>query len=63
MSVRSGAAKIIELGRRSIGAGKSVLLRWVSVFKTPPRQLFFVDGEAGVLNTYRGTIGAHFHWR
>lgn len=56
-------AQIIELGQHSIRAGKSELLPWVSVFKTPPRQLFFVDGEAGVLDTYRRRIGAQFHWR
>ena len=38
-------AKIVEIGQLSAHAGKSELLRWLSGFKTPPRQTFLVHGE------------------
>jgi metallo-beta-lactamase family protein len=55
-------AQVIELGQLSAHAGKSELLRWLSGFKTPPKQTFLVHGETSGLTSLRDAITAQYHW-
>jgi len=55
-------AQVIELGQLSAHAGKSELLRFLSGFKTPPRQTFLVHGETSGLTGLRDAITAQYHW-
>jgi metallo-beta-lactamase family protein len=55
-------AQVVELGQLSAHAGKSELLRWLSGFKTPPRQTFLVHGETSGLTSLRDAITAQYHW-
>jgi metallo-beta-lactamase family protein len=55
-------AQVIELGQLSAHAGKSELLRWLSGFKTPPKQTFLVHGETSGLAGLRDAITAQYHW-
>ena len=55
-------AEIIEIGQLSAHAGKSELLRWLSGFKSPPRQTFLVHGEPKALTAFRDTISSQLHW-
>ena len=55
-------AQVVDLGQLSAHAGKSELLRWLSGFKTPPRQTFLVHGETSGLTSLRDAITAQYHW-
>jgi metallo-beta-lactamase family protein len=55
-------AQVVEIGQLSAHAGKSELLRWLSGFKTPPRQTFLVHGEPAALDAFRGAITTQFKW-
>jgi metallo-beta-lactamase family protein len=55
-------AQVIELGQLSAHAGKSELLRWLSGFKTPPRQTFLVHGETSGLTSLRDAIKQQYQW-
>lgn len=55
-------AEIVEISQLSAHAGKSELLRWLSGFQAPPRQLFLVHGEPSGLNGLRGAVAAKLHW-
>lgn len=55
-------ARVLELRQLSAHAGKSELLRWLSAFKTPPRQTFFVHGEPVALQALRDAVATQFHW-
>ncbi|MGH9717772.1 MAG: MBL fold metallo-hydrolase RNA specificity domain-containing protein [Candidatus Acidiferrales bacterium] len=55
-------AQIVEISQLSAHAGKSELLRWLSGFQAPPRQLFLVHGEPSGLNGLRDAVTSQFHW-
>ena len=55
-------AQVVELGQLSAHAGKSELLRWLSGFKTPPRQTFLVHGETSGLTSLRDAIKQQYQW-
>ncbi len=55
-------AQIQELSQLSAHAGKSELLRWLSGFQAPPRQLFLVHGEPKSLTAFRDAVTNQFHW-
>jgi metallo-beta-lactamase family protein len=55
-------AEIVEISQLSAHAGKSELLRWLSGFQAPPRQLFLVHGEPSGLNALRDAVTQKFHW-
>jgi metallo-beta-lactamase family protein len=55
-------AQVISLGQLSAHAGRSELLRWLSGFKTPPRQTFLVHGEPAALESFRGAITSQYKW-
>ena len=57
-------ARVVELGQLSAHAGKSELLRWLSGFKTPPKQTFLVHGEPVALEALRAeSTGRIFNGR
>jgi metallo-beta-lactamase family protein len=55
-------AEVVSIGQLSAHAGKSELLRWLSGFKTPPRQTFLVHGEPVALDALRAAITTQYHW-
>jgi len=55
-------ANVVDMGQLSAHAGKSELLRWLSGFQAPPRQLFLVHGEPPALNSLRDAVAARFRW-
>jgi metallo-beta-lactamase family protein len=55
-------AEIVEISQLSAHAGKSELLRWLSGFQAPPRQLFLVHGEPSGLQGLRDAVASQFHW-
>lgn len=55
-------ARVVEISQLSAHAGKSELLRWLSGFQAPPRQLFLVHGEPSGLNGLRDAVAGRFHW-
>jgi metallo-beta-lactamase family protein len=55
-------ARVINIGQLSAHAGKSELLRWLSGFKTAPKQTFLVHGEPPALNSLRDAVVAQYHW-
>lgn len=55
-------AQIVEISQLSAHAGRSELLRWLSGFQAPPRQLFLVHGEPSGLNGLRDAVAEKFHW-
>ncbi len=55
-------ARVVELGQLSAHAGKSELLRWLSGFKTAPKQTFLVHGEPVALEALRVAVTEKFHW-
>jgi metallo-beta-lactamase family protein len=55
-------ARVVEIGQLSAHAGRSELVRWLSEFKTPPRQTFLVHGEPSGLTGLRDAIASQFQW-
>ena len=55
-------AQVVDMGQLSAHAGRSELLRWLSGFKTPPRQTFLVHGEPVALESFRGAITSQYKW-
>ena len=55
-------ARVVEMGQLSAHAGKSELLRWLSGFKTAPKQTFLVHGEPVALEALRVAVTEKFHW-
>ena len=55
-------AQVIDMGQLSAHAGRSELLRWLSGFKTPPRQTFLVHGEPTALESFRSAITSQYKW-
>ena len=55
-------ARVVNIGQLSAHAGKSELIRWLSGFKTPPRQTFLTHGEPVALNSLRDAITNKYHW-
>jgi len=55
-------AQIVEMGQLSAHAGKSELLRWLSLIQVKPRQTFLVHGEPNALDSLRTAIATEYHW-
>jgi metallo-beta-lactamase family protein len=55
-------AEVVEIGQLSAHAGKSELLRWLSGFKTAPKQTFMIHGEPSGLTGLRDAIVAQYKW-
>jgi len=56
-------ARVTNVGQLSAHAGRSELLRWLSGFKSAPRQTFMVHGEPVALSSLRDAIVQQFHWQ
>lgn len=55
-------AQVVNIGQLSAHAGKSELLRWLSGFKSAPKQTFLVHGEPVALESLRAAVTSQFHW-
>ena len=56
-------AEIVELGQFSAHAGKSELLRWLSVLPAPPKQTYLTHGEPAAAQALEGAIRQKFGWK
>jgi metallo-beta-lactamase family protein len=57
------AAEIIDLKELSAHAGQDELLRWLSGFPAPPRQVYLTHGEPPAANALQAQIRAKFGWK
>ena len=55
-------AEIVELSQFSAHGDRTELIRWLSGFSAPPKQTFLVHGELSVMQSFRATLDAQFHW-
>jgi metallo-beta-lactamase family protein len=55
-------AEVVDIAQLSAHAGKSELLRWLSGFKTAPKQTFMIHGEPSGLTGLRDAIVAQYKW-
>jgi metallo-beta-lactamase family protein len=57
------AAEIIDMKELSAHAGQDELLRWLSGFPAPPRQIYLTHGEPPAANALEQQIRAKFGWK
>ncbi len=55
-------AEVVEISQLSAHGGRSELLRWLSGFKSAPRQTFLVHGEPPALQSFKGAIETQYKW-
>jgi metallo-beta-lactamase family protein len=55
-------AQVVNIGQLSAHAGKSELLRWLSGFKSAPKQTFLVHGEPVALQSLKDAVTSQYHW-
>ncbi len=55
-------AEVVELSQFSAHGDRTELIRWLSGLSAPPRQTFLVHGELPVMQSFRATLDAQFHW-
>ena len=55
-------AEIVELSQFSAHGDRTELIRWLSGLSAPPKQTFLVHGELSVMQSFRATLDAQFHW-
>jgi metallo-beta-lactamase family protein len=55
-------AEIVELGQFSAHAGKSELLRWLTAFEAPPKQVYLTHGEPQAAQSLQQAIAVNFKW-
>jgi len=55
-------AQVVNIGQLSAHAGKSELLRWLSGFKTAPKQTFLVHGEPVALESLKAAVTSQYLW-
>jgi metallo-beta-lactamase family protein len=56
-------AEIVEMGQFSAHAGKSELLRWLTVLPAPPKQTYLTHGEPAAAQSLQAAIQEKFQWR
>jgi len=56
-------AEIVAMGQFSAHAGKSELLRWLTVFPAPPRQTYLTHGEPAAAQALQAAIQQKFQWK
>ena len=56
-------AEIVEMGQFSAHAGKSELLRWLTGFEAPPKQVYLTHGEATAAQSLQQAITRNFRWK
>ena len=55
-------AEIQEVSQFSAHGDRGELVRWLSGFTAPPKQLFLVHGEPAAAQSFRGTVQEKLHW-
>jgi metallo-beta-lactamase family protein len=55
-------AEVVEISQLSAHGGRSELLRWLSGFKSAPRQTFLVHGDPPALQSFKGAVEAQYKW-
>jgi metallo-beta-lactamase family protein len=56
-------AEIIEMGQFSAHAGRSELLRWLTVLPAPPKQTYLTHGEPAAAQSLQAAIQEKFQWK
>ncbi len=56
-------AEIQEVSQFSAHADRTELVRWLSGFTSPPKQLFLTHGEPAAAQAFRGTVEQKLGWR
>ena len=56
-------AEIVEMGQFSAHAGKSELLRWLTGFEVPPKQVYLTHGEPAAAQSLQQAITQNFRWK
>jgi metallo-beta-lactamase family protein len=57
------AAEIVTMGQLSAHAGKSELLRWLTGFQVPPKQVYLTHGEPEAAQALQQAITEKFQWK
>jgi metallo-beta-lactamase family protein len=57
------AAEIVTMGQLSAHAGKSELLRWLTGFQAPPKQVYLTHGEPEAAQALQQAITEKFQWK
>jgi metallo-beta-lactamase family protein len=57
------AAEIVTMGQLSAHAGKSELLRWLTGFQAPPKQVYLTHGEPEAAQALQQAITEKFKWK
>ena len=57
------SARIERLDSMSAHADSTEILRWLSGFSRPPAVTYLVHGEPAPMDTLKGAIERHFHWK
>ena len=55
-------AEVQEVSQFSAHADRTELLRWLSGFAAPPKQLFLTHGEPAAAQAFRGTVQQKLKW-
>jgi metallo-beta-lactamase family protein len=55
-------AEIVVMGQFSAHAGKSELLRWLTAFEAPPKQVYLTHGEPAAAQSLQQAITRSFRW-
>lgn len=56
-------AEIVEMGQFSAHAGRSELLRWMTGFQAPPKQVYLTHGEPEAAQSLQQAIVEKFRWK
>jgi metallo-beta-lactamase family protein len=56
-------AEIVEMGQFSAHAGKGELLRWLTGFEVPPKQVYLTHGEPQAAQSLEQAITQSFKWK